>query len=417
MLKPVSPPEPSWLARFLPFRRLTPLALILLAGRLRAFEVPAGFRLADFGETDSDELFLLEGRLQVLARDGQVRDMEAGAANSLGAVAHLRPRQFRITSATTARLFAVPHSIIGNLQDAAAANANLDELGLDMREDDDRLYAALLVDLPQQQVRLPVTRQGAALARSLLNDPASTPQQLAQLAMLEPALALRLIGAANHPVFAEGPAVQSCQEAVARLGVTTARRVLQLFIQQAHVPDRLSPMAPAIQNAVLRSREVAWLCAQLAELSPPLTVARAYLVGLLHEVGELIALAYAENWPEIYMDEARFQRCRENLRASLSATVLRAYGLNSDYLLAASSANEWQREGGPLADYCDLVILAQLHAVIGTQRVRDVPAMASVPAFARVASGALDPQRSLQMIQQARQRAHAAQLPQDHRAA
>lgn len=407
--------DPHTLSRFLPFRRLSALELILLARQCRLMDVRRGMELAALDEIDTDEIFLLEGELALVARDGAIRRMQAGAANALAGVASLRPRQHRVIADSTAKVVLVPQTVMLSLPEPERALYRVEELELDLGEDDDRLFASLLVDLPRQQVRLPVSRAGAASIRALLQHPQIGLVQLAQAAMIEPSVALRLIGAANHPFMLAATPAQSCFEAVSRLGVDTSRRLLQLFTGSEQVVDRYSVIAGRFAAAVRQSREVAYLSAQLCEFAPGLIAARAYLVGLLHAAGEIAALTYAAAWPELSLDNARLERCLERVRALFGATLLRQYGLNSEIVMAATVADDWMREGetgkNPKPDYADLVILAELHCLIGTPRLKSVPPMHTVPAFQKLATQALTPARSLDMIRLARAQAETGRAP------
>ncbi len=409
-------PDPQTLSRFLPFRRLSALELLLLASQSRLLDCRRGMEIAAIGEVDTDEIFLLEGELTLVAAEGTVRRMAAGAANALGGVAQLRPRQFRVRADSPAKVMLVPASLMSLLTEHENASYRVEELELDLNDDDDRLFAGLLTDLPRQAVRLPVTRAGAASIRALALSPASGMLPLAQAAMIEPSVALRLIGAANHPFVAtSAPPVQSCFEAVSRLGIELTRRLLMLFTNSEQIMDRYSPVAGHFGAAVRQSRELAYLCAQLSELAPGLVAARAYLVGLLHLSGELAALTYAAAWPELALDTPRLERCLQRVRPLLGATLLREYGLNSEIVTAATISDDWERRRGrdePAdADYADLLILAELHNAIGTVRARTVPPMHTVSSFQRVAHAGLTPSRSMDMIRAARVQAEQAQAP------
>jgi hypothetical protein len=55
------------------------------------------------------------------------------------------------------------------------------------------------------------------------------------------------------------------------------------------------------------------------------------------------------------------------------------------------------------SDYVDLVVLAQLHAFIGTKRMQQLPRLDLVPAFHKLALGKLTPRFSLHILENAKQ--------------
>ena len=404
-------PEPEVFSHFLPFRRLSPVEHCLLSRRVRIEQYRRGAELAAIGDIESDEIFLLSGALTLIAQDGGRRRVDTGTASALGAISQLRPRQFRVVADSLVEVLLVPLDVMHWLNQQATNQYSVAELELDENDDDDRLFAAMLTDLPQFRVNLPVTRAGAAAIRGIVNQTNQGLAQLAQAAMIEPSVAVRLIGAANHPLSAPGRNKQSCFEAAAHLGVETTRRLLTVFTASEFVPDRYSTIHARFAEAVRRSRECAYLCAQLADLTGTLVAANAYLAGLLHAVGEIAALAYAEPWHELCLDKQRLEACLNRLRPTMGATILREYGFNSDAVLAASSATDWAREIEDGLDYADLVILSLLHSAIGTEHARKVPPMHTIPAFARVTHGELSPSKSLAMIRTARALADKARPP------
>ena len=404
-------PSSELFGHFLPFRRLQTVELALIARRIRIEEYRRGTEIAAIGDIDGDEVFLLKGSVSLIARDSACREVNAGSASALGALSQLRPRQYRVVANSLVEVVLVPVEIMQWVNETASRTMEVDELDLDENDDDDRIFAAVLCDLPHFNVNLPVSRQGAASIRSIANASQNGVAQLGQAAMIEPSVAAKLIAAANHPLSAPVRPVQNCFAAASHLGEQTTRRLLNAFTSNELIPDRYSAIYARFSEVVRRSREVAYLCAQLAELSGTLVATNAYLIGLLHAVGEIAALSYAEPYPELCLDQRRFDACLNRLRPTLSATILRDYGFNSDAVVAASCATEWLREVNDELDYADLVILAQLHSAIGTVRARNVPPMHTIPAFSRVANGELSPSRSLAMIRMARTMAEQTRPP------
>jgi hypothetical protein len=231
-------PEISQLSQFLQFRRLSLIELSLLQHSARIIEFHRGQELTVIGDLDGDELFLLSGSVALIARDGAKRVVDAGAANALGAIAQLRPRQFRTLGEVQGSVIAVPFSVVDGLQKREQNKLTpVVKMELNQDDDDDRLFAMMLADLPSQQVKLPVSRAGAASIRALVAPQNVSVIAMAQIALIEPSVALRLIAAANHPLYFDKP-INSCFEAAIRLGNVTTRRLLQLFTAPECVPDR-----------------------------------------------------------------------------------------------------------------------------------------------------------------------------------
>ena len=57
--------------------------------------------------------------------------------------------------------------------------------------------------------------------------------------------------------------------------------------------------------------------------------------------------------------------------------------------------------GSAIPENPDVVILAQLHALIGSPRQVDLPHIDAVPAYAKLANGQLSPHQSLSILEEA----------------
>jgi hypothetical protein len=53
-------------------------------------------------------------------------------------------------------------------------------------------------------------------------------------------------------------------------------------------------------------------------------------------------------------------------------------------------------------DYVDLVVVAQLHAYVGTAKMRDLPRLDLIPAFHKLALGKLTPRHSIGILENAK---------------
>ncbi|MEX2164185.1 MAG: hypothetical protein WD823_08085 [Sulfuricaulis sp.] len=96
------PAEPLMLAKFSKFSRLDHNKLEKLAARSLLFTVPPGTKLLERGTTDTWNLYLLEGTLQLAAADGGIKYIEADTENAQSPVASLKPRMYTVSALTRA---------------------------------------------------------------------------------------------------------------------------------------------------------------------------------------------------------------------------------------------------------------------------------------------------------------------------
>jgi HD-like signal output (HDOD) protein len=116
------------------------------------------------------------------------------------------------------------------------------------------------------------------------------------------------------------------------------------------------------------------------------------LLGLLHDIGMLPILTYAERYPEIVEYPEKIDATIEQMHGEVGGIILTAWHFEDEFTLVAREADDWFRDKNPQADYCDLVLVAQLHALIGKQKDKlhqligdkRLPPLASVPAFRKL---------------------------------
>jgi hypothetical protein len=81
--------------------------------------------------------------------------------------------------------------------------------------------------------------------------------------------------------------------------------------------------------------------------------------------------------------------------------TLQQWNLEGAFQEVVRNAGNWHRVGTAIPDNIDVVLLARLHALIGTPEQAGLPRIDQVPAFAKLARGELTPRHSLAMLEAA----------------
>jgi putative nucleotidyltransferase with HDIG domain len=155
------------------------------------------------------------------------------------------------------------------------------------------------VALPQRNVRaelwdaLPPLPQVALRVIQVAQDPRSSAADLAVAVSSDPALAARILRAANSPLFRANREITSVQEALVRLGFVQARNIaVSSAITAAYAPDARNALF-RIEDFWRHSLAVALKTSELAGRRQGGDVPSAFTAGLLHDIGRL-ALFYAD---------------------------------------------------------------------------------------------------------------------------
>ena len=139
------------------------------------------------------------------------------------------------------------------------------------------------------------------------------------------------------------------------------------------------------------SQQVASLSRLLAKRIGGFDVEQAQLAGLVHDLGEVAILQYAQDDPELYDNPQKLLDAIQALRAQITGMLLNQWRFNADYVTVGEENEQWFRNPGPEADLCDLVLVAQYHAYIGKPEIKHLPPVSKLPAFAKLGMNALTP--------------------------
>lgn len=195
------------------------------------------------------------------------------------------------------------------------------QLYRDLRSD-----KAVLHSLPDLALRI----------RRAIEDEASDARRVARLIEADPAMAAKLLKAANSAMYGGLAAVESCPAAVVRLGMQTTKNPVLSFA----LKDIFQTKVPMIQQR---------------------------MQALWKHSSQLAALCFV--------------------------------------LAGARDAENWLRQHPGPADFTDLLIVAQVHERLRKQQLAGLPELDKLSALQRVLGDDLTPERSLEIMHQAKQQA------------
>lgn len=243
----------------------------------------------------------------------------------------------------------------------------------------------LLVAIDRDELLLPTLPEVAFEIRRAAEDSDVSIRELGRVVGRDPALTARLIKVVNSPLMRSPMKVTNLQAAIARLGVTyTCNLAIGLVIEQIF-STRLPIVEAKLRAAWATSIEVAGISYELCRRQPHLKPDQAALAGMVHLIGILPILTYAEEH-NLLSDPVCLNHVIDNIHPVLGARILKAWdfpGVLSDVPLFYLN---YQREQAA-ADYADVVQMASLLNTPITER----PVIGSLPSYSRLGMDHLDP--------------------------
>ncbi len=401
-----SPADTETLSGLIPFNGCNEDELIVLADHAWVIDVRKGHVLAELGSSDEWDYYLLKGILHLISADGKVLEIRAGTEAARHPVAHLQPRKYTIRAQTPVQFLRVQKALLASLKYAPSKQ----QVCMLVEEEEQQgmsehpLYVEIQDDLLNDRLVLPSLPDIAVRIRHLIDREEASVQQVARLVQTDLAISAKLMKIANGALYHGLRPVESCLQAVSRLGLESTRNLVVGFVLRNLFKEKIhSPLlARRVQQLWEHSVEVGAIAQVLAEVTPGMSPDEALLVGLLHDIGELVILSYAENYREVAKDPAALNRLIAELKGELGGAILREWDFSAAFVTAAQEAEQWRRDPAPEPDYCDIAIVAQLHSFMGTPRMQGLPHLGEVPAFCKIAHGELTPEMSVQLLDQAK---------------
>ncbi|MFO8140501.1 MAG: HDOD domain-containing protein [Marinobacter sp.] len=229
---------------------------------------------------------------------------------------------------------------------------------------------------------LPTLPEVALQVRDIAESEDSAIADLVKAISNDTALSARIIRVCNSPLFRGSRAIENLNMAVSRLGMTyTSNLAMGLAMEQMF--QATSDMIDKRLRATWQtSTEVAGVCHVLAQHYTRLKPDQATLAGLVHLIGVLPILRYVED-QDIQISSIMLDNVIDQLHPRIGAMILKKWDFPKELQNVPLEYASFQREV-PAADYADLVMIANLQLITGTDHPWNQMDWTRIPAFERL---------------------------------
>lgn len=393
---------------FQPLDRLTDDQLVLLANRAERRLHGPGQRIIERGIRDGMDFFLIAGQVQLESVDGRKYLIDAGSEKAVNPIARLQPRMYTVTAVKPSEFLVIRQDMLTQLLRTAPVQQVEMDSGESSGEEESEEHYLLMefyAELRSNQLNLPSVPDVAWKVRRLVDRDDTSAEQVANAVSADPAMAAKLVRACNSPLYRGFSDVRNVREAVIRLGMRTTRQLVTVFSMREVFRSKRPSLQKEMDRLWRHSREVASLCWVLADSATTIDPEEALLAGLLHDIGVVPVLVQAEHHVNLFADPANLEHAIAELRGDVGTAILEKWAFPNAFLDAVRHAENWAWESPEASPQLgDIVIVAQLHSMIGANRNSELPPFDQVPAYRRLGELELNASRSLQLLTQARAR-------------
>jgi HD-like signal output (HDOD) protein len=239
---------------------------------------------------------------------------------------------------------------------------------------------------------LPTLPEVALKVREAAEDPNVSIQALSKVIGNDAALTARLIKVVNSPLLRTRTEITDLQMAINRLGISytcnlaTGLAMEQMFQATSDVIDR------KMREVWNKSTEIAGICHVLCRHYTHLKPDQATLAGLVHQIGVLPILTYAEDHDALLSDASSLNQVIEQIHPIIGEKILRTWEFPEQIAKVPSQYLDFTRDSATV-DYIDIVQVATLQSYLGSDHPFTQLDWSQIPAFAKLG---LDPNVDMQ---------------------
>ncbi len=236
------------------------------------------------------------------------------------------------------------------------------EDGVAMEQAIEAIRTEILGAIAEDDLLLPSMPEVALRVKEAAEDENATAPSLSRVISQDAALTARIMRVANSPLVRGVQTVEDLQLAISRMGIPyTATLAIgiameQLFQATSDAVDR------RMRASWSHSTDVASLSHVLCDHFTSLRADQAALAGLVHEIGKLPILCWAD---EHEWDAMTIDTVIEQLHPEIGERILLEWDFPNELATVPSHYTHFDRDNSE-ADHTDVVMVANLHSYAGT---------------------------------------------------
>lgn len=384
--------------------------LELLANNVEIEFARPGDVLIRHGTSDALSYYLISGKVVLTAADGKSKEIDSKGGQVATPLSQLLPRKYNVTCASDVEYLCIDNYLIYDTVTSTTSTGILDgyEVGIEEQTAEagtisTRLTRQLEQDLTLDRLNLPTLPEVASKVGQAIQDETSDANTIARVIQSDPAITAKIVKAANSAFYGSQNPVESCAQAVVRLGTRVTHNLVVNYTMRDLFRTNSALLNQRMHELWNHSTKVAAICYVLAKRFKKFNADEAMSIGLLHDIGVAAILNTASNYPELTTDPAAVEHAINELRAPFGSRILHAWRFADQYIIAAEQAENWMRKNKDDPDYCDILIIAQLHSFVGTKKAMAVPPLDKIPALPHLNLGELTPHQSLAILEEAQE--------------
>ncbi len=343
------------------------------------------------GDTDDSFLFILEGEVKMTSRDEHESIHSPDKGSLLNPLAQLRPSMYSVHAVKAVQYITIPKQLLTlyssyGMTDINQENSNLIEDNPIINE----LTLQICTDMMNDKLSLPSLPEIALKIQRVYQDDMADLNSIADIITIDPAISAKLIKIANSLVYQGEVPTETLKAAITRLGLDTTYKQVMAYAVNDLFKSHSSSLKEKMTELWSHSRKVAAISYLLAKETKLFNPELAMLAGLVHDLGTIVILDYLEKSAKAKEDAIDSEMVVNTLRSVVTGMLMKKWNFTAETIIVAEECEDWFRNPKDDADLCDIVMLAQYHSFIGTDAMKGLPSIATLPAMKKLGLSPVD---------------------------
>lgn len=402
---PLNNPSTKILKRLRPLAEFEPNLLSALSHQLNIQTANRNETLLTVGDIEQSSLFILSGDILVTSRDGKKTDMQFDHDDPINPIAQLRPSMYDIVALKNVTYLKISKSLL--IQFANLSEGEDDNNGVVVSESTsslDTITFQIYQDMQADKISLPSLPEIALKIQKIYQDDLADINSISEIIILDPSISAKLIKIANSVVYQGEVPTETLKSAISRLGLTTTYNQVMAYVVNELFKSQSENLKQAMSELWFHSRKVAAISHLLAQKTKTVNPDSALLAGLVHDLGNIVILQYLENNKFIKTDVIDVEQTLNIMRPQITSMLMKNWNFSAETITVAEECEDWFRNPDGQADLCDIILIAQYHSYIGSDKIKELPPIQTIPAMKKLG---LTPQTSIELIKQSKDQVHA----------
>lgn len=386
-------------------KRLMPVAQLLAEKEIQKLQITAasftpGSIIFNRGTEVESLAYIIKGNIFMEADNGSGLEISAHTFKALYPLSAGKLHYFTAIAGSDVTVIHIPKAILQSNQSTLIPLDN--ELNISEQLKNNPFFIRFFQHFIEGELKIPNFPDIALKLRNAIQQDCEI-TDIVKIINMDPVISAKLIQVVNSPIYRPINPISNCLDAINRLGLTTTRNLVTAFSMNNLTRSKNPSTKKLIQYTWLQSIKVSSISYTLAQLTQKVDPDEALLAGLLHNIGLLPILTFADSLPEDSYQPADVDLCINEIQGQIGSVILEKWDFPNNLRQIPLQSTNWFTSTTEDLNLNDIVLLAKYHNLLASPDKTDLPLLLTLPSFQKLENQPLTPEMSLQILHDAKQ--------------